>query len=179
MQVRGTELPGVMVITPDVYGDERGFFLESFNLARYESALGTELEFVQDNHSRSSRGVLRGLHLQPNKPQAKLVRVVRGEVFDVAVDVNPTSRTFGRWHAELLSEENKNQLFIPKGYAHGFQVLSETADFEYKCVGYYSPEDEAGVIWSDPDLSIDWPIREPIVSAKDQQLPKLSSLTKA
>ncbi|MGE0622657.1 MAG: dTDP-4-dehydrorhamnose 3,5-epimerase [Pseudomonadales bacterium] len=176
MNVTPTSLPGVVLIEPRVFGDERGFFLETYQQRRYEDALGRRLDFVQDNHSRSGRGVLRGLHFQIAHPQAKLVRVVRGEVFDVAADVNPESETFGRWVGFHLSESNHQQLFVPEGYAHGFQVLSDTADFEYKCVGYYRPEDEGGVVWNDPDLAIDWPLADPIVSDKDQRLPTLGSL---
>jgi len=174
MNVVETALPGVVVIEPTVFGDERGFFLETYQQQRYEEALGRKLDFVQDNHSHSARGVLRGLHIQRTQPQAKLVRVVRGEVFDVAADVNPDSETFGQWVGITLSAAEKNQLFVPEGYVHGFQVLSEAADFEYKCIGYYAPEDESGVIWNDPDLNIDWPISEPTVSGKDSQLPSLA-----
>lgn len=174
MKVFDTALPGVKLIKPQVFGDERGFFLETYQQQRYEEALGMALDFVQDNHSRSAQGVLRGLHLQLNHPQAKLVRVVRGEVFDVAADINPESASCGTWVGVHLSEENKHQLFIPAGYAHGFQVLSESADFEYKCIGYYDPEDEGGVIWNDPELAIDWPVATPVVSPKDQALPTLA-----
>lgn len=179
MKVTATRLPGVMLIEPKVFGDERGFFLETFQKQRYEEALGMPLDFVQDNHSRSARGVLRGLHLQRTQPQAKLVRVVQGEVFDVAVDVDPTSEHFGAWVGVTLSAENKHQLFIPKGYAHGFQVVSESADFEYKCIGYYHPEDEGGALWNDPELAIPWPIAEATVSAKDQALPTLAQIREA
>lgn len=175
MKVADTRLPGVRRIEPDVYPDARGYFLETFNRRRYEEALGRELDFVQDNLSRSSRGVLRGMHLQVTKPQAKLVRAVKGAVFDVVLDVNPGSDTFGQWFGETLSEENQLQLFIPAGYAHGFQVMSDEAVFEYKCIGYYEPGDESGVIWNDPRAAIRWPIPEPIVSAKDQLLPTLDT----
>lgn len=173
MKVTESKLPGVRLIEPDVFGDERGFFLETFRLDRYEAAFGMRLEFVQDNHSRSRRGVLRGLHFQVKHPQGKLVRVTRGEVFDVVADVDPRSATFGQWVGATLSDDNNHQLFVPPGYAHGFQVLSEVADFEYKCIGYYRADDEAGVRWDDADLAIDWPLGDPLVSAKDQGLPTL------
>jgi dTDP-4-dehydrorhamnose 3,5-epimerase len=176
VKVTQTALPGVVLIEPRVFEDERGFFLETFQKARYEEALGIPLEFVQDNHSRSARGVLRGLHLQARHPQSKLVRCVRGEVFDVAVDVDPQSPDFGHWVSATLSEQNKHQLFIRAGYAHGFVVLSDYADFEYKCIGYYQPNDESGLRWDDPDVAIDWPIAEPLVSAKDRDLPTLRDI---
>jgi dTDP-4-dehydrorhamnose 3,5-epimerase len=171
-----TQLPGVLIIEPPVHGDERGFFLETFQSQRYAQQLGISLPFVQDNHSRSSRGVLRGLHFQRYHPQGKLVRAARGEVFDVAVDIDPASATFGQWVGATLSDSNHRQMWIPPGYAHGFLVLSEVADFEYKCTEYYRPEDEAGVIWNDSYISIKWPIDNPIVSAKDCNLPVLSEL---
>lgn len=175
MKVTETRLPGVLIIEPKVHGDARGFFLESFSAARYREA-GVALEFVQDNHSRSRRGVLRGLHSQAAHPQGKLVRCARGEVFDVAVDIEPASPTFGQWVGARLSDENHRQLWIPPGYAHGFLVLSELADFEYKCTAYYDPADEIGVAWNDPDIGIEWPLPEPLLSAKDAALPSLSSL---
>jgi dTDP-4-dehydrorhamnose 3,5-epimerase len=177
MKVRKTRLPGVLVFEPDVYGDERGFFLETFQSERYREHIGPAHSFVQDNHSRSSRGVLRGLHAQEKHPQGKLVRVARGEVFDVAVDIDPESPTFGQWVGERLSDSNHRQLWIPPGYAHGFVVLSEIADFEYKCTDYYHREDEIGVLWDDPDIGIDWPLDDPVLSAKDAALPKLRELT--
>jgi dTDP-4-dehydrorhamnose 3,5-epimerase len=176
MRVRETALRGVMLIEPRVFEDERGFFLETFQRARYEEALGVPLEFVQDNHSRSRKGVLRGLHLQVRHPQAKLVRVVRGAVFDVVADVDPASTSFGRWIGAELSEQNKNQLFIPAGYAHGFVVLSDVADFEYKCIGYYRPDDESGLVWNDPHVAIEWPVEDPQVSPKDAALPTLADI---
>ena len=176
MNVVETTLSGVKLIVPDIFTDARGYFLETFSLDRYEKALGTELEFVQDNLSFSGKGVLRGMHLQKEFPQAKLVRAVAGEVFDVILDVDPESPTFGNWHAEILNAENGHQIFIPKGYAHGFQVLSDTAVFEYKCIGYYQPSDESGVIWNDAEAGIDWPIKNPVVSGKDEQLPTLQEL---
>jgi dTDP-4-dehydrorhamnose 3,5-epimerase len=171
-----TELPGVLVIEPDAYRDPRGFFLETFSADRYREAAGITLPFVQDNHSRSRYGVLRGLHAQRRRPQGKLVRVARGEVFDVAVDITPASGTFGKWVGVVLSDENHRQLWIPPGYAHGFVVLSEEADFEYKCTDFYHADDEFGVIWNDPQIAIQWPIQAPVLSAKDRGLPCLSEL---
>ena len=177
MKVSPTRLPGVLVFEPDSHGDDRGFFLETFHVDRYREHIGVSHTFVQDNHSRSSRGVLRGLHAQREHPQGKLVRVSRGEVFDVAVDIDPKSPTFGQWVGERLSDSNHRQLWIPPGYAHGFVVLSETADFEYKCTDYYHPADEIGVRWDDPDIGIDWPISDPVLSAKDAALPRLREFT--
>ena len=176
MNVVSTKLPGVKLIQPKANSDSRGFFVETFQRQRYEEALDQSLDFVQDNHSQSTRGVVRGLHFQIRRPQAKLVRVVRGEVFDVVVDVNPASRCFGQWIGTILNEENKQQLFVPAGFAHGFQVLSDIADFEYKCIGYYTPGDESGLIWNDPELAIDWPLSSAVVSAKDRSLPTLQQL---
>ncbi|MCR9258112.1 MAG: dTDP-4-dehydrorhamnose 3,5-epimerase [Pseudomonadaceae bacterium] len=175
MKAIQTELPGVLIIEPDVFGDERGFFLETYQQSRYQD-IGIEFDFVQDNHSRSQRGVLRGLHAQKNNPQGKLVRVSQGAVFDVAADINPASDTFGKWVGVELNDNNMRQLWIPPGYAHGFQVLSETADFEYKCTAYYDPQDEIGVRWDDPTLNVQWPLKQPTVSAKDKQLPTLEML---
>ena len=175
MKVEKTKLDGVLVIKPETFEDIRGFFLESFNKDRYREA-GINFDFVQDNHSRSTRGVLRGLHYQKTKPQGKLVRVVRGEVFDVAVDIRNGSKTFGQWEAIMLSEENKTQFWVPPGFAHGFVVLSETADFEYKCTDYYDSSDENSLLWNDPDLDIDWPIKNPILSRKDSNALKLFDL---
>ena len=163
-----TELPGVCILEPKTFGDERGFFLESYN-AEVFAKLGIPDVFVQDNHSRSGRGVLRGLHYQLGRPQAKLVRVVRGEVFDVAVDIRVGSPTFGRWAGARLSEENHRMFFVPEGFAHGFCVLSDEVDFLYKCTDFYAPAEERGIIWNDPGLGIDWPLTvdEPIISGKD------------
>ena len=169
MKITRTKINGCLVIEPKVFGDERGFFLETFQAGRYREKAGIDLPFVQDNHSRSTKGVLRGLHFQKTKPQGKLVRVVRGEVFDVAVDIRKGSPTFGQWEGVWLSEENKKQFWLPPGLAHGFVVTSETADFEYKCTDYYDPTDEGCLIWNDPDVGIDWPIEEPVLSEKDQQ----------
>jgi dTDP-4-dehydrorhamnose 3,5-epimerase len=171
-----TRLPGVVIIEPRVTGDERGFFLETFQAKRYAQDIGISLPFVQDNHSRSRHGVLRGLHAQRRHPQGKLVRAARGEVFDVAVDIDPASTTFGHWTGTILSDSNHRQMWIPPGYAHGFLVLSEMADFEYKCTEYYRPDDEIGVIWNDPAIGIEWPLDNPTLSAKDRALPVLSEL---
>ncbi|HET8732889.1 MAG TPA: dTDP-4-dehydrorhamnose 3,5-epimerase [Anaeromyxobacteraceae bacterium] len=171
MELRRTAIPDVVVLEPRVFGDARGFFFESFNRRALEAALGRPLDFVQDNHSRSARGVLRGLHYQLPHPQAKLVRVVRGEVFDVAVDLRRGSPTFGRWVGERLSAENRRQVFIPEGFAHGFLTLSEDAEFLYKTTDYWHPEAERCVRWDDPALAIAWPDlgAPPVVSAKDAQ----------
>lgn len=159
---------GTKIITPKVFGDSRGFFLETFEKKRYQEMLEIDLDFVQDNHSRSSKNVLRGLHFQTSNPQGKLVRVVRGEVFDVAVDIRPDSPTFGQWEGVLLNEENKTQFWIPPGLAHGFVVLSDIADFEYKCTDYYNPANEACLLWNDPDIGISWPAESPLLSEKDK-----------
>lgn len=177
MKVTELALPGVKLIEPDVHGDERGFFVETFQMQRYREDAGIELPFLQDNHSRSRRGVLRGMHVQSAYPQGKLVRVSRGEVFDVAADINPKSPTFRRWVGVHLSDSNHHQLWIPPGYVHGFLVLSEVADFEYKCTEYFHADSDIGVIWNDPDLGIEWPIENPTLSAKDQVLPTLAELT--
>ena len=176
MKVTETRLPGVLIIEPAISGDERGFFIETFQAERYRTEAGIDLPFVQDNHSRSKRGVLRGLHAQRQHPQGKLVRVSRGEVIDVAVDIDPASPTFGVWGGAVLSDANARQLWIPPGYAHGFVVLSDVADFEYKCTDVYHPEDEIGLIWNDPQVAIDWPVNEPIVSDKDRRLPSLREI---
>lgn len=176
MNVIKTVLPGVVIIEPKVFGDERGFFLETFQQQRYRDLAGIELEFVQDNHSRSAQGVLRGLHFQKTKPQGKLVRVVTGEVYDVAVDINPASPTYGQYAGVILSAENKKQFWVPPGYAHGFVVLSEFADFEYKCTDYYDPSDEGSLIWNDADVGIEWPVDNPTLSAKDSTAPTLKEL---
>ncbi len=167
MKVNQTNLEGVLHIEPKVFGDARGFFLETYNKERYMQAGFPDVDFVQDNHSRSSKGVLRGLHFQLNHPQGKLVQVVTGSVFDVAVDIRVGSPTFGQWYGCVLSEDNHHQLWIPPGFAHGFCVLSESADFVYKCTDYYRPDDEGGLLWSDPDVSIDWPVESPLLSDKD------------
>jgi dTDP-4-dehydrorhamnose 3,5-epimerase len=176
MNVIETELPGVLIIEPQVFGDARGFFLETFHKQRYEEAgiPGEGLEFVQDNHSRSRKGVLRGLHFQLENPQGKLVSAGTGAVFDVAADVNPDSPTYKKWVGVELTEENHRQLWIPPGYAHGFCVLSDIADFQYKCTALYHPQSDSGVAWDDPELAIDWPVENPLLSEKDLLLPKLS-----
>ena len=176
MKISHSKLKGCVIIEPRVFGDDRGFFLETFQAVRYKQEAGIDLPFVQDNHSRSARGVLRGLHFQKTKPQGKLVRVVRGEVYDVAVDIRKGSATFGEWEGVILSEENKKQFWVPPGFAHGFVVLSDTADFEYKCTDYYDPSDEGSILWSDPDLNIPWPIANPVLSAKDESAKRLVDL---
>lgn len=177
MKVIATKLKDCVIIEPKVFGDARGFFLESFQADRYREMAGINQVFVQDNHSRSAQGVLRGLHFQKTKPQGKLVRVVRGEVFDVAVDIRPDSPSFGLWDGIILSEHNHRQLWVPPGFAHGFLVLSESADFEYKCTDYYDPADEGSVCWNDPTLAIQWPQSgEKILSSKDAAAPMFSDL---
>jgi dTDP-4-dehydrorhamnose 3,5-epimerase len=169
MKVTATAIPEVLIIEPKVFGDARGFFFESFNQKAFNAATGLDTQFVQDNHSRSSRGVLRGLHYQLQQPQGKLVRVVRGAVFDVAVDIRKSSPTLGRWVGVELSEENHQQLWVPPGFAHGFLVLSESADFLYKTTDYYAPAHERCIAWNDPDIGIAWPSLDgpPLVSQKD------------
>ena len=170
MKVTPTAIPDVLIIEPKVFGDERGFFYESFNQKAFNDATGLDVSFVQDNHSRSAKGVLRGLHYQVQQPQGKLVRVVRGAVFDVAVDIRKDSRTFGKWVGVELSEDNHKQMWVPQGFAHGFVVLSDSADFLYKTTDYYAPERERCVAWNDPEIGIDWPLTsEPSLSTKDQQ----------
>lgn len=174
MKITPTAIPDVLIIEPKVFGDERGFFFESFNQKAFEAATGLERGFVQDNHSKSQKGVLRGLHYQlPPMAQGKLVRVVQGEVFDVAVDIRKSSPTFGKWVGALLSADNKVQFWIPEGFAHGFITLSDTAEFLYKTTNYYSPEHEGSIIWNDPLLGIDWPQIdiEPSLSKKDNEAP--------
>lgn len=170
MKVIPTKIPEVLVIEPKVFGDERGFFFESFNKNLFEKATGLTVDFVQDNHSRSTKGVLRGLHYQIQQPQGKLVRVVNGEVFDVAVDLRKSSITFGKWVGVKLSADNKRQVWVPAGFAHGFMVLSDTAEFLYKTTDYYAPEYECCIHWNDAELAIDWQYGgEPSVSDKDDQ----------
>ena len=176
MNVIDTAIPDVKIIEPQVFGDERGFFLETFQAQRYRQQLGLELDFVQDNHSRSAYGVLRGLHFQKQNPQGKLVRVVRGEVFDVAVDIRPDSTTYGNSVCVYLSEKNKHQFWVPPGFAHGFVVTSEYADFEYKCTDYYNSSDEGAIRWDDPDLALEWPIKNPTLSVKDAVAPLFKEL---
>ena len=176
--VTPTDLPDVLILQPKVLGDARGFFVESFNAREFANATGLEVEFVQDNHTMSSQGVLRGLHYQIQHAQGKLVRVVRGEVFDVAVDLRKSSANFGRWTGRILSEKNALQIWIPPGFAHGFLSLSESAEFLYKTTDYWYPEHERSLLWNDPDLGIKWPLpagfQEPTVAAKDMAAMKLS-----
>lgn len=175
MKVTETSLPGVLIIEPKVFQDARGFFLETFSASRYRSA-GVPGLFVQDNHSRSLKGTVRGLHLQVRKPQAKLMRAVSGSMLDVAVDVRVGSPTFGRWTSALLSGDNFRQLYVPEGFAHGFAVLSDVVDVEYKCTDYYDPSDEVTVLWSDPAIGIEWPVTEPTLSVRDRKAPPLADL---
>lgn len=173
MNVIKTDIPDVLIFEPKVFGDERGFFMESFNQQVFEEAVGRKIEFVQDNHSKSSKGVLRGLHYQLEPyAQAKLVRCVVGQVFDVAVDIRRESKTYGKWVGEILSAENKRQLWIPEGFAHGFFVMSDFVEFVYKTNNYYSPQSEKSIIWNDPTIKIEWPITQtPILSSKDAESP--------
>jgi dTDP-4-dehydrorhamnose 3,5-epimerase len=175
MRFLSTELPGVLVIEPDVYRDSRGFFLESYHLQKYRDG-GIPLSFVQDNHSHSVRGTIRGLHAQHRRPQGKLLRVIEGKIFDVAVDIRRGSPTFRRWIGIDLSSDNFRQCYIPPGFAHGFAVLSSSAQLEYKCTDYYDPTDELGVLWNDPEIGIAWPVENPILSAKDLAAPRLRDL---
>ena len=176
MKVTQTVLPGVVIIEPKVFGDERGFFVETFSAKRYAEEAGITLPFVQDNRSRSQLGVLRGLHFQKTHPQGKLVSVTQGAVYDVAVDIDPHSPTFGRYVGVELSEKNHLQFYVPPGYAHGFCVLSESVDFVYKCTDYYHPEDEGGLAWDCPFIDIQWPISEPRLSDKDSNSLHLKDL---
>ena len=175
MQAIRLDIPDVVLFEPKVFGDDRGFFFESFNSRIFGQLTGLKREFVQDNHSRSAKNVLRGLHYQIQHPQGKLVRVVSGEVFDVAVDIRKGSPTFGKWVGEILSAENKRQMWIPEGFAHGFVVLSDVAEFLYKTTDYWYPEYERSILWSDPDLAVKWPIEgEPVLAEKDVNGSKLS-----
>ena len=175
MKTETTNIPGVLIITPKVFTDDRGFFLESYNRMSFKAA-GIDEEFVQDNHSKSTKGVVRGLHYQKKYPQGKLTSVIQGEVLDVILDIRKASPTFGKWESILISEENNKQVWIPGGLAHGYSVLSETAEFCYKVTDYYHPEDEAGIRWNDPQLNIDWQVESPILSEKDKKLPMLSEI---
>ncbi|MBU9724619.1 dTDP-4-dehydrorhamnose 3,5-epimerase [Diplocloster modestus] len=170
ISLKTCEIEGLKIIEPKVFGDERGYFMETYNYKDYAAA-GINMEFVQDNQSMSKKGVLRGLHFQKNFPQDKLVRIIQGEVFDVAVDLRKGSKTFGKWYGVILSAQNKKQFYIPKNFAHGFYVLSEIAEFAYKCTDFYHPDDEGGLAWDDPDIGIDWPLDdkvELIISEKDR-----------
>jgi len=175
LKVEKTSLPGVVVILPEVHGDERGFFMETFHQGKFIEA-GLPQAFVQDNHSRSAKGVLRGLHFQFPQWQGKLVRAINGEIFDVAVDVRIDSPSYGKWVGVTISAENKKQIYIPPGYAHGFCVISDFADVSYKCTSLYKPQDDKGIRWDDPDIGIEWPVENPIVSDKDQQAVLLKDL---
>jgi len=175
-----TVIPDLFIIKPTVFGDNRGFFMETYNKKEFER-IGIDVDFVQDNHSKSKKGTLRGLHFQKEFPQAKLVRVIKGEVYDVVVDIRANSHTFGKWFGVILSEENKRQLLIPEGSAHGFLALTDIVEFTYKCSDYYHPEDEGGIIWNDPELSIEWPLEkygidDPLLSEKDTKWPTLKEL---
>lgn len=173
IKFKRTKLDGAVIIEPQVFKDERGFFYESYHLEKYKE-IGIK-SFVQDNFSKSSRDVLRGLHFQRSKPQGKLVSVLEGEVYDVAVDLRRDSSTFGQWEGVLLSSENNRQFYVPENFAHGFLVLSETATFHYKCTNFYDPNDEDGIMWNDQDLNIDWPTDTPIISAKDKTQPSFEA----
>jgi len=176
MKVSSTEIPDVLIVEPRVHRDDRGFFVETFNERRYREA-GIDHVFVQDNHSASRHATLRGLHGQLQRPQGKLVRTVEGEIFDVVVDIRRDSPAFGKWIAATLSATNFLQIYVPPGVLHGFCVVSATAQVEYKCTGFYDPDDEIGVIWNDADLAIEWPIKSPILSGKDESLPTFEELT--
>lgn len=178
MKTIATSLEGLLILEPKVFEDARGYFLETYHRRRYRDS-GVLTNFVQDNLSFSKKDTLRGLHFQIARPQAKLVQVVTGEIFDVAVDIRSSSASFGKWTGIVLSEENKRQLLVPEGFAHGFCVLSNTAHVAYKCSGFYNPADEGGIRWSDPDIGIEWPVKDPILSDKDSRLPHLSELTAA
>ena len=174
-----TFIEGVFIIEPTVFGDERGYFMETYHANEFKEA-GLDMAFVQDNHSKSRKGVLRGLHFQYTEPQGKLVRVIKGEVFDVAVDLRRDSPTYGKWEGVKLSEENKKQFYVPEGFAHGFLVLSDEAEFTYKCTNFYNADDEGGILWNDPDIGIEWPvedIEEVILSEKDKELKTLKNTT--
>ena len=175
MRVLPTELPDVLLVEPDVFRDARGWFVETFHERKYREA-GIAYSFVQDNQSRSTRGTLRGLHAQLRRPQGKLVRAVSGEIFDVAVDIRPGSSTFGKWVAARLTSDDFRQMFVPPGFAHGFCVLSDSAEIAYKCTDFYDPKDEIGIRWNDPAVGIAWPLKDPLLSAKDASLPTLSEL---
>jgi dTDP-4-dehydrorhamnose 3,5-epimerase len=175
MEIIKTSIPEIIVFVPPVFTDSRGYFLETYQQQKYAEA-GISKPFVQDNQSYSTKNVLRGLHFQLRHPQAKLVRVTQGTVFDVAIDIRKHSPTFGKWHGEILSAENKRQMYVPENFAHGFCVLSDNAEFVYKCTDFYVPGDESGLIWNDPQLGIDWPIDQPILSDKDAVLPKLADI---
>jgi len=175
MKVTPTSLPDVLIIEPHAFEDKRGFFMETYHQKRYEQ-FNIPCIFVQDNLSHSARGILRGLHYQLNYPQAKLIQVINGAIFDVAVDIRQGSPTFGKWTGIHLSDKNRCQMFVPEGFAHGFCVLSETADVLYKCTDFYAPDDEGGILWSDPNIGIEWPIADPILSEKDNNYSRLKDI---
>jgi dTDP-4-dehydrorhamnose 3,5-epimerase len=175
VKVIKTSLAGVLAIEPDIFEDDRGYFLETYQEKRYRE-IGIDVRFVQDNLSYSRKGTLRGLHFQHPRDQAKLVQVIQGNVYDVVVDIRKGSPTYGKWTGVELSGENKRQFFIPPGFAHGFCVMSESAVFSYRCSDYYSPESEVGILWSDPDIGIDWPVTEPLLSKKDREYPRLKDV---
>lgn len=177
MDITETALPGVLLIEPNVHKDNRGLFMETYHRGRYQE-YGIKEDFVQDNYSESKKNTLRGLHYQLNNPQGKLVQVLEGEVFDVAVDIRRGSPSYGKWVAEVLSDKNHKQIYVPPGFAHGFCVLSDTVRFIYKCTDIYNSKDEYGVLWSDAELNIDWPIQNPVLSEKDRSLPTLSDVNK-
>ena len=177
MKVEQTKLDGVLLVTPNVFGDDRGFFMETYNQQKAQE-LGLPIKFVQDNHSKSSKGVLRGLHYQNPQWQVKLVRVIQGEIFDVAVDIRQKSPSFGEWVGVYLNEENKQQLYVPEGFAHGFVVTSETAEVIYKCTSLYAPEQEGSILWNDPEIGIEWPIEAPQLSEKDKNATRLNDTPK-
>jgi dTDP-4-dehydrorhamnose 3,5-epimerase len=175
MKIKTTKFDGLVLIEPDVFGDHRGFFIETYQTSRYRDA-GIQIDFIQDNVSFSVGRTLRGLHFQNPNPQAKLVQVLKGEIFDVAVDIRYGSPTFGQWEGILLSAENHHQIYIPEGFAHGFCVLSDGALFSYKCSDIYVPESEGGICWNDPDINIEWPVENPILSDRDQTYPRLKDM---
>jgi len=175
MKIEQTKLSGVVIIEPTVYTDQRGYFFECYHFKKFAAA-GIDVQFVQDNQSKSARNTVRGLHYQINPGQGKLIRVVSGEIFDVAVDIRWDSPTFSQWVGVRLSADNKKQFFIPVGFAHGFCVVSDVAEVHYKCTDYYSPSDERGIIWNDPQVAIEWPVEQPILSARDQQLPAFNQI---
>ena len=178
MNISNTDLDGVLIVEPEIHEDNRGFLIETFTLSKYKEEFGLELKFVQDNHSKSSKGVLRGLHYQIQHPQGKLVRCIWGAVYDVIVDIRKGSSSFGKWIDVTLSSENKKQVWIPPGLAHGFLVTSEYADLVYKFTDYYHPEDQGCLLWNDPEVGIDWPIKNPILSERDQSNPLLEGIEK-
>ncbi|WPU34600.1 dTDP-4-dehydrorhamnose 3,5-epimerase [Pseudoalteromonas piscicida] len=179
MIVEKTKLDGCLIIKPKLFNDSRGYFFESFNEKRYQEMLGIKERFVQDNCSKSTKGVLRGLHFQRNNPQGKLVYVTSGSVLDVAVDIRPNSKTYGQYESVILSSDNKLQFYVPPGFAHGFLVLSDVAEFQYKCTDYYYPDDECGIYWNDEEINIDWPITNPILSKKDKAQPSFKEIVTA